>query len=64
MSEYNYRPKGDISGDPKKIPDAGKRTGVTDTYGGNIEKGHNSSPISGSTKSDGMIEGGLKKNQR
>lgn len=46
------RPDGTVHGhDPK---DAGKRTGVTDTYGGNINTGYNQAPMSitGDTKSN------------
>jgi len=66
MSDSNYRPKGDLSGDPKMIPDKGSKTAVTDGYGANLDPTatNREGPISGSTMSDGMQEGGLSKNKR
>lgn len=31
-----YTPNGEIQGDTKAIPDCGVKTGVTDTYGANL----------------------------
>lgn len=66
MSEYNYRPTGKIEGDPKKIPDVGSKTGVTDSYGANLDPDatNREGSITSDTMSDGMIEGGLSKNKR
>ena len=65
MKDSNYRPTGNIEGDPKAIPDKGHRTNVTDDYGADLEGGRNrEGSIAGSTGSDGMQEGGLSKNKR
>lgn len=51
MEKMNQRPTGMTGG--KDIPDRGARTGVTDTYGGNLEQGYNGGgSISSATKSD------------
>jgi hypothetical protein len=45
------RPDGKVEG--KDLPDAGNRTGVTETYGGNLDRGYqNEGSMGGSTKSD------------
>lgn len=46
------RPDGTVHGNDLK--DAGKKTNVTETYGGNINTGYNQAPMSitGDTKSD------------
>ena len=42
-----------VRGDEKNIPDAGAKTGVTDTYGSNLDAGYDKmGGIGGSTKSD------------
>ena len=51
MSKLNPRPTGETGG--ADIPVRGVRTGVTDTYGSNLEQGYdNPSKITGDTKSD------------
>jgi hypothetical protein len=51
MDKMNQRPTGETGGND--IPDRGVRTGVTDTYGGNMDQGYNSGGgISSATRSD------------
>lgn len=38
MDKHNQRPTGETGG--SDLPDRGVRTGVTDTYGGNLEQGY------------------------
>lgn len=38
MDKHNQRPNGETGGGD--LPDRGVRTGVTDTYGGNLEQGY------------------------
>jgi hypothetical protein len=66
MSEQNYRPSGDLQGDTKAMPERGSATGVDDSYGASLdgEATNGLGGISGSTKSDGMQEGGYSKNKR
>jgi hypothetical protein len=68
MSDSNNRPdrpNRDVRGDDKAMPDRGVKTGVTDTYGGNLNTGLSGTrKITDCTKSDGKIEGGLSKNKR
>lgn len=55
MDKLNPRPDGTgtVGGDTKPLPDRGVNTGVTDTYGSNLNQGYNSGGgISGSTQSD------------
>jgi hypothetical protein len=53
MSEYNKRPTGETGGGD--LPDRGVRSGVTDTYGGNLEQGYqNEGKLN--TKSDPVDE--------
>lgn len=35
--DFNNRPSGDV---PGRLPNKGVRTGVTDTYGGDLEQGY------------------------
>lgn len=51
MEKQNQRPTGETGG--TDIPNRGARTGVTDTYGSNLERGYdNPGKITGGTKSD------------
>lgn len=51
MGKMNPRPNGEVGG--SDLPDRGVRTGVTDTYGGNLEQGYqNEGKLGGATKSD------------
>ena len=53
MGKVNPRPTGELQGDDSNMPDRGVRTGVTDTYGADLEQGYNSlGSITGATTSD------------
>lgn len=59
MDKLNPRPDGTgvVAGDTKPMPDRGVNTGVTDTYGSNLQQGYNSGgSIKSSTQSDGAGE--------
>lgn len=55
-----------MQGDSKAMPDRGTGTGVEDSYGASLDGSaiNSKGSITGSTKSDGMQEGGLSKNKR
>jgi hypothetical protein len=62
MDKHNPRPNGETGGGD--LPDRGKMTGVTDTYGGNLEQGYqNEGKMNSCTKSD-PAEQGFGKSQR
>jgi len=55
MDKHCERPdgKGVVQGDTKAMPDRGVNTGVTDTYGSNLDQGYdNGGSIKSSTQSD------------
>lgn len=55
MDKYNQRPNGETGGGD--LPDRGKMTGVTDTYGGNLDQGYqNEGSLGSATKSDAADE--------
>lgn len=56
MDKLNQRPTGETGG--KDLPDRGVRSCVTDTYGGNLERGYNNGgSISSDTHSDKPDQG-------
>lgn len=38
MKSTNYKPSGELQGDTRAMPDKGCNTGVTDTYGANLNR--------------------------
>ena len=55
MDKHYERPDGTgvVQGDNKPLPDRGVNTGVTDTYGSNLQQGYdNGGSIKSSTQSD------------
>lgn len=64
MNKINPRPEGDS---PKgfNIPNAGNKTGVSDSYGGGLDKGYQGgTSITGATKSDEASRTKGKPNER
>lgn len=56
MSECNYKPSGELQGDTKAMPDRGTSTGVTDTYGANLNGTNRRGGLGNAAKSDAAYD--------